>query len=684
MLSFATTKIKNKKNLQYASLALLFLVVVGFAFPQVAFAADFWASVGSSIVKAILYPFFVLMGWFVGGAVTIFGWAVDPSVYGVDGVFNKASTYTSWKFVRDFFNLFFILTLLYTAFTIVFQVASNYKKTLLSIVLAALFVNFSFPITRVVIDATNVPMYFFINVMLEQKGSTNTINAAQTILGPTLSASAIQNKLIPEGKSGEGAIMSDGVSITQLLTAIVFLFMFAITLMVVALLLVVRVVALLMLVIFSAVGFAGSVIPGMKKYSDMWWDKLWQYALFGPIMLLMLYIAVHFFEEVATGNMLDSIKKVTAVNSPAEQENFYSTMVSFSITLIMMWMSIIVASSSSVAGAGVVGGFGQKAMKWVGKKSAAGATYPARKFSSGVGQGVKTRFNDSKFGKFLAAPSRLEAYGKGIGKTVGRENIINVGKSAQKEYKTEQEKFHTKRVGEEEKRMEEERASDSQLRSIVASPAKEDKETVEAAVRLLSKRGGFQDSTQLTQALTAIDVANAGNPAAQAEKRAEVIKKADKELFKDAGSFVGAITHLGSDIKSITQLIDKVDGKAFSGMTTAQYQSIVATNPTIKDKLDQKIKKEGQAKILVDHERAKNVSAGMTPVVAMDKAFKDVLGNMDPDALAKQRGVHADRDFQTYLTVELSTPENRGYYQEVFKRMQQNDRQEWITRGNVP
>ena len=156
--------LKNKKQNRVVFALALFLLSSGVFFlsSSATYAFSPLDAVGNTLYEAflgLLYGVFVMVGWFASIAITIFGWAINPDyISGDSGLLNRSSIYEMWKFIRDFFNLFFILTLLYTAFTIVFQVAKDYKKTLLSLVMAALFVNFSFPITRVIIDVTNVPM----------------------------------------------------------------------------------------------------------------------------------------------------------------------------------------------------------------------------------------------------------------------------------------------------------------------------------------------------------------------------------------------------------------------------------------------------------------------------------------------------------------------------------------------
>jgi len=242
---------KNKKqNKAVFTFALLLFSLGVFFLAPFSVHAGFFGFVGDSVevaFKGLLYGIFVIFGWFASIGITLFEWAIKPDyISGSSGLLNRASVYEMWKFIRDFFNLFFILTLLYTAFTIVFQVAKDYKKTLLSLVLAALFVNFSFPITRVIIDATNVPMYYFAN----QMGSTGANQ--KDFLGTVLSASQIQKILIPGSEDG-GTVDFDTVGVSQLLMAIIFLFIFSITILDLAVLYVVRLAALVILLIFASV-----------------------------------------------------------------------------------------------------------------------------------------------------------------------------------------------------------------------------------------------------------------------------------------------------------------------------------------------------------------------------------------------------------------------------------------------
>ncbi len=644
--------LKNKKQNRVVFVLALFFFVSGVFFltPSIAhggnIVSDTWDLLTTNPFKTLLYGVFWVVGLIASMAITLFEWAIDPNyISGPSGLLNRESVYILWKFIRDFFNLFFILTLLYTAFTIVFQVAKDYKKTLLSLVLAALFVNFSFPITRVIIDMTNVPMYYFIN----QIGTTPGAN--KDILGTFMSASKIQGILVPASDDASGKKIGD-MLVSQLIMAIVFLFIFSITLLVLAVLMVVRLIALILLLIFASVGFAASVIPGLESYGKQWWQKLWQYALFGPTSMLMLFIATKFFAEISKDNTAAQFLVKSSAFATTENASFMSSMAMFTIPIIMLWMAIMMASSSAIVGAGVIGGQGQKFLKWAGKKSYNNT------LTRSVGAGLKMRAENNKVLKFVTPK-----YWADSSKQTEERLTARVGEGKAGHTRTV-EAQHNKKVAEAEKKMEETRTSESTLRQMMTNPTQHGKEEVEAAVRLLSKKDALRSGQDMTDAIAATNYANSGNSAAQDEKRNELIKKAGGEIYQSGSELATVLASLGNDTKAITALIDKASKNALATMNVATYQSL-ATNPDIKGRLDSKLKKEGQTQIMLDFETNVNGKSA-------SQAVGDMFDNMSAEEIAKQNDLFTTggphwSEAMTYMN-DLSTS-NLQLYQEIKNKM---------------
>ncbi|PJA85188.1 MAG: hypothetical protein CO143_02515 [Candidatus Moranbacteria bacterium CG_4_9_14_3_um_filter_45_14] len=406
------TEKNRKKNLTFLFVALFLFSGVIFAFSDVqsVYAVDrgdckpgysgffeCWSSGGEKMngpdniivagFKWLLLGIFTVLGWVASIAITLFEWVIKPENYsGTTGLLNQPVVYEMWKFIRDFFNLFFILVLLYIAFSVVFQIEKNFKKTILSLVLAALFVNFSYPVSRALIDVANVPMYFFANQMAASNGAS--ADSPGSVFSSALSASHIKGVLIPGAENG-GSVKTVDNSLARYFIAIIFIFIFSVTLLVLAVMFTIRLVALVMLVIFSPVGFAASIIPGLNTYSKMWWDNFWKYAILGPAAMLMLLIAIRFFAALGdekTG-VFSSLKSV-ATEKVASDPTFFASMALFTVPIIMLWMAMGLAQKFSIAGASSVVGMGQQFSKWAGKKL----------YDNPVGRGLKKAGYEGKLG----------------------------------------------------------------------------------------------------------------------------------------------------------------------------------------------------------------------------------------------------------------------------------------------
>jgi hypothetical protein len=206
---------RNKKIFIFFG-AVFFLCAVFWLVPHLGFAADapkeetpsgFFGYMFQAIQSAIswlLYKVFQVLVWVAAAAIGLFGFAINADlISGPTGLLNQPVIYELWKFIRDFCNIFFILMLLIGAFSMVFQLSSyNAKKTLLSIILAALFVNFSFPLSRVLIDVSNVPTYFFAQQTL---GSSGGKSVSQVAGGALLSATMEENCCWEQRKGCGGA-----------------------------------------------------------------------------------------------------------------------------------------------------------------------------------------------------------------------------------------------------------------------------------------------------------------------------------------------------------------------------------------------------------------------------------------------------------------------------------------------
>ena len=310
--------------------------------------------------SAMLYSVFLIAGLTVSLGAVMIEYALNPIVF--SGLFNLSAVYNLWMMVRDFFNLFFILVLLFIAFATIFQVqAYNYKKLLWHLLLMALLVNFSFPVSRFIIDTANVPMYFFLN-SIAPAGSKNP---EKQISKSLFTLAQLQKILLPGVREGGGGYDDlNGTDQHKLIQATIFVFIFGISLTVLGILLLIRSLTLLVLVIFSPIGFIGTAIPGFGSHAKKWWETLMSNAFFGPTAALMLLVSVQVMAEFNASSaqaQLNSIaQNIGGIN--------LASLAQFFIPIILIWMSITVGKSFGIAGAGTVIGQAQKFIKVVGRK----------------------------------------------------------------------------------------------------------------------------------------------------------------------------------------------------------------------------------------------------------------------------------------------------------------------------
>ncbi len=298
-------------------------------------------------------------------ASTLFKWIMGPN--NISSILSSKAIYEGWALVRDALNVSFIMFLLFSAFATVFQIDKySYKKTLLTIVIMALLVNFSFPISRFIIDVSNMMMYYFADTLSIGSDKKDIIVGFADIAD-------LPNILHPKV----------GNDTTSLLAAVVFAFIFMITMLTISVLFVIRTLALAVLIIFSSLAFVGTAVPPLAKHSGDWWKKLFDYSFFGPIMLFMMYIASSLMNEIQK----DGLINMTELSIQNTKSGAYvASLAFFFLPIIILWIGLGIAKEMSGSAGSAIVGKAQGFMKGAGKWTASPITsaYKAGKFGAGA------------------------------------------------------------------------------------------------------------------------------------------------------------------------------------------------------------------------------------------------------------------------------------------------------------
>lgn len=241
--------------------------------------------------------------------------------------FSGPGTYIAWSFVRDFLNLFFILALLFSAFATIFQVeAFHLKKIIVLLVVMALLVNFSFPISLFIIDFSNSAMFYLASFTFGDVKTPSSKLAILTDFAPLVES-------IMSDKSGVDALVSS-------MMILVFVFLLCVTLVAFGMNLWIRIIALIFLVIFSPAGFAFAFFPSTKSIANSWWSNLIKYSLMGPILIFTILLALLVFKGTIS---VTEIEKASKLQGTAEEQeaSIIESMISFTVPIVLLWMGLI-------------------------------------------------------------------------------------------------------------------------------------------------------------------------------------------------------------------------------------------------------------------------------------------------------------------------------------------------------
>lgn len=217
-----------------------------------------------------------------------------------------------WTITRDTINVVFIFTLLYVAIK---RILGDFKKDIfIGILISAIFVNFSFFITRTVIDMGNIvtgSIYNQIEIKAEdfnlEKNDDLTDQVLKGIVGTesNIKLSEILRSIVGTDSVDKLAVFKsfdfsksrDAVGsatlrfIMLLVLGFVFLWM--------SFLLLGRFVMLIFLMASSPIGFLFESVPQISKYAKSWWSNLINQIAIAPIFMFFMLIVINISQNQA-------------------------------------------------------------------------------------------------------------------------------------------------------------------------------------------------------------------------------------------------------------------------------------------------------------------------------------------------------------------------------------------------
>src|SRR3989338_1154656 len=220
--------------------------------------------------------------------------------------YNQAIVNIGWKIVRDVVNIFYIFILLIISIATILRIGGyGMKETLWMLVVSALLVNFSLPLTGLVIDASNVlGTQFYMSLADAEDEAMKEVPSDKDGLKKYDISSALIQGFEPENifKNADkiSAPQGDkddpkGVLLNLIIAyaaGVVLVFVAIFTLVAGAVLLVIRIITLWFVMILSPIAFAAWILPGTRAHANKWWNTLLSQSFFYPAYMFMLYLSI--------------------------------------------------------------------------------------------------------------------------------------------------------------------------------------------------------------------------------------------------------------------------------------------------------------------------------------------------------------------------------------------------------
>jgi hypothetical protein len=271
---------------------------------------DFIAEMLAILVQWMLS----IMGLWVALTGALLNVSIVLTLHIKDFVNSVSGVYLVWQTIRDLSGLFIIFMLLYASFKIIlgFDTVGAAGTLIKNIVIAGILINFSFFITSLLIDASNiVSLAFYNGIVAAPISGQNTDLKPKTIVEESMKSTSdgglsgiFMKYIVPQSiyspdtiKLSQSDQTSSGVSkpleiVIQGIVGAVVMFTSGMSFLLAALAFVARLAILIILLAFSPIWFAARIFPILEPKAKEFWNHLYSQLVFMPIYLLLLYAAL--------------------------------------------------------------------------------------------------------------------------------------------------------------------------------------------------------------------------------------------------------------------------------------------------------------------------------------------------------------------------------------------------------
>ena len=265
--------------------------------------------------------------------------------------------YPVWTIVRQMISLIIVFVGLYLGFMYILGKEDKFERYIPWVVVFALFVNFSYPLTRTAIDVSNIVSLKIYASAIGNGGLTNNTSSSQTAGALIVSRLGLQGLLASSKNTTTGDTLSMVKSLNSTpasLMAVAFVLYAAYIFFIVTSIIVIRTASLVFIIIVSPLLLVDSVLPMLGDRAKALRKIFFEQLLVGPVFMLMLALTLKFLEVFSLGALKQTSTEGTITTF-------------FNVLLMLIMLHIMIKVTKSVAGdlgtyateaMGKVGGFG--------------------------------------------------------------------------------------------------------------------------------------------------------------------------------------------------------------------------------------------------------------------------------------------------------------------------------------
>ena len=366
-----------------------------------------------------MQPLLGLAEAFLGLATLFLDWIVDTSLSGAWSLTNPAHNAlirTGWELTRDLANIGIVLGLVFIGLGTALRLTGfKTQKAFVSLLIIALFINFTPLICGLIVDASNILLKFFLP------------SGVSSHIGQIFLEKVMRAHMWGLAEMGGGAVPFASTVKFLVLTGVGFVGGFA--LLIFAALFLFRLVAIPILVILSPIAFFCYIFEQTIGFFEMWWKQLISWSLIGAVGAFFLYLTVHCSDAIERAPLL--WKRI-----PPGSENlatFWGSVSSYFVVLAFLVIGLFVTLSTNAMGTESIIGFAKTQGKMGLKMGTAAALGYLSSASVGITKGATKGIKKGKGfgGKVLGGlTGGLKGFGRGGFTTEGREEARTVAEQS--------------------------------------------------------------------------------------------------------------------------------------------------------------------------------------------------------------------------------------------------------------